>query len=103
MFVSPRGPLFQTARSFSQRLLQHPYCVPRNTRGNLPVYTDIRNGGTRYLVLICNVGGNADVRHVFIFSSTVHLTPFQQLARDLTESLFVRDSPEWQSMYIEVI
>lgn len=41
--------------------LQYPYFVPRNTRGNLPVYTDVRNGGTRYLVMIRNVDGNANV------------------------------------------
>ena len=41
---------------------QLPYLVRRNTKGSIPVYTDIRNGGTRYLVLIRNVEGNADVR-----------------------------------------
>lgn len=39
-----------------------PYFVRRNTKGSIPVYTDIRNGGTRYQVLIRNVEGNADVR-----------------------------------------
>ena len=41
--------------------LVYPYFVPRNTRGNLPVYTDVRNGGTRYLVLVRNIDGNASV------------------------------------------
>lgn len=36
----------------------HRYLVPRNSRGTLPVYSDVRNGGTRYLVSICNVEGN---------------------------------------------
>lgn len=41
--------------------VSYPYFVPRNTRGNLPVYTDIRNGGTRYIVLVRNVDGNVNV------------------------------------------
>lgn len=41
--------------------IRYPYFVPRNTRGNLPVYTDVRNGGTRYLVMIRNIDGNANV------------------------------------------
>ncbi len=38
-----------------------PYTVTRNSRGSLPVYSDIRNGGSRYLVLIRNVNGNVNV------------------------------------------
>ncbi|KAI8998757.1 mitochondrial large subunit ribosomal protein-domain-containing protein [Trametes punicea] len=37
-----------------------PYRVRRNTRGSIPVYTDIRNSGTRVLVLIRNVEGNIE-------------------------------------------
>jgi Mitochondrial large subunit ribosomal protein (Img2) len=63
-------PRLVTARYFATRgslpsaqtvPLPYSYFVPRNTRGNLPVYTDIRNGGTRYLVLVRNVDGNANV------------------------------------------
>ncbi|KAI6043073.1 mitochondrial large subunit ribosomal protein-domain-containing protein [Pisolithus marmoratus] len=53
-----------------------PYFVRRNTRGSLPVYTDIRNGGTRYLVQIRNVEGQAQV-----------------LANELKTSLFEPNSP----------
>ncbi|KAF8275253.1 hypothetical protein EI94DRAFT_1712679 [Lactarius quietus] len=35
-----------------------PYFVPRNTRGSLPIYSDLRNGGTRYLISVRNVEGN---------------------------------------------
>lgn len=44
--------------------IRYPYFVPRNSRGNLPVYTDVRNGGTRYLVLVRNVDGEPDVRSI---------------------------------------
>ena len=37
------------------------YFVPRNSRGNLPVYTDVRNNGGRFFVLVCNIDGNAEV------------------------------------------
>ncbi|KAH9998159.1 hypothetical protein BJV74DRAFT_240300 [Russula compacta] len=35
-----------------------PYFVPRNSRGSFPVYSDVRNGGTQYLISIRNVEGN---------------------------------------------
>ncbi|KAL6309016.1 mitochondrial large subunit ribosomal protein-domain-containing protein [Sparassis latifolia] len=56
---------------------QLPYHVPRNTRGSIPVYTDIRNGGTQHLTLIRNIEGNIDA-----------------LAMDLAQSLFAPGSPE---------
>ena len=33
-----------------QQTVHHPFFVPRNSRGSLPVYSDVRNGGGRYLV-----------------------------------------------------
>lgn len=45
-----------------------PYRVRRNSRGSVPVYTDIRNGGTRFQVLIRNVEGNVDVRPLSLSS-----------------------------------
>ena len=44
-----------------KKTVTHSYFVPRNTKGNLPVYTDVRNAGGRYLVLIRNVEGNVAV------------------------------------------
>ena len=41
---------------------QLPYFIQRNSKGSIPVYTDIRNAGTRYLVLVRNVEGNVNVR-----------------------------------------
>ena len=41
---------------------QPTYLVPRNSRGSLPVYSDVRNGGSRYLISIRNVEGNIKVR-----------------------------------------
>jgi len=37
---------------------RHTYFVPRNSRGSLPVYSDVRNGGTQYLISVRNVDGN---------------------------------------------
>lgn len=50
--------LSQTSTSTSQK---PAYFVPRNSRGNLPVYTDIRNNGARYFVLVRSIDGNAEV------------------------------------------
>lgn len=38
------------------------YRVPRNANGNLPIYSDIRNGRTRRLVLLTHVQGDINVR-----------------------------------------
>ncbi|KAI0374759.1 hypothetical protein BV20DRAFT_390580 [Pilatotrama ljubarskyi] len=61
-----------------------PYRVRRNSRGSVPVYTDIRNGGTRYLVLVRNVEGNV-----------------QALAQDLKKTLFPAGSSEAERMRVE--
>jgi len=62
-----------------------PYIVTRNSRGSLPVYSDIRNGGSRYLVLIRNVNGNVNA-----------------LRDDLTASLFQPGSPEAARLKLSV-
>ncbi|KAG0705373.1 ribosomal protein L49/IMG2 [Suillus ampliporus] len=65
---------------------RYPYFIRRNSRGSLPVYTDIRNGGTRYLVLIRNVNGQIN-----------------SLANDIKHSLFKHDSPEANRLKVQVI
>jgi hypothetical protein len=51
----------------STKVIRHPYFLPRNSLGSLPVYTDVRNAGSRYMVLIRNVEGNVNVSAVLIF------------------------------------
>ncbi|KAF8910786.1 ribosomal protein L49/IMG2 [Mucidula mucida] len=51
------------------------YHVARNSRGSLPVYSDVRNAGSRYLVYIRNVDGNV-----------------ADLVNDLTTTLFPESS-----------
>ncbi|KAH8117255.1 hypothetical protein DFH11DRAFT_1541565 [Phellopilus nigrolimitatus] len=78
--LAPRSALFSAlrSRSYAQSAhahapapahLQLPYFIPRNSKGSLPVYSDIRNGGTRYLVLVKNVRGNAHTLRDDIASS----------------------------------
>uniref|UniRef100_A0A8H8CNZ1 Large ribosomal subunit protein mL49 n=1 Tax=Psilocybe cubensis TaxID=181762 RepID=A0A8H8CNZ1_PSICU len=62
-----------------------PYYVPRNTRGNLPVYTDVRNAGGRHLILIRNIEGNTGL-----------------LARDISESLFEKDTYEASRLKVQI-
>lgn len=77
-----------------------PYFVRRNSRGSLPVYSDIRNGATRYLIQIRNVEGRANV------SRFLHLPflpqPVQSLAQDLKQSLFDAKSPHAQRLAVKV-
>lgn len=48
-------------RDATATVVRHPYFIQRNSRGSIPVYTDVRNAGSRYLVLIRNVEGNVNV------------------------------------------
>lgn len=58
--------IVESARTLatSATRVRYPYFVPRNSKGSLPVYTDIRNGGTRQLLLVRNVDGNANVSSI---------------------------------------
>ncbi|KAI5827945.1 hypothetical protein K523DRAFT_321729 [Schizophyllum commune Tattone D] len=68
-----------------QQTVHHPFFVPRNSRGSLPVYSDVRNGGGRYLVLIRNVDGDANA-----------------LANALRADLFPKETPEAARLNVEV-
>ncbi|KAF8350848.1 hypothetical protein F5887DRAFT_876079 [Amanita rubescens] len=65
---------------------QSPYLIARRIEGNLPVYADLRNGGKRCIIRIRHVDGNAKI-----------------LAKELKETLFEKNSPEYKQMKIEVI
>lgn len=41
--------------------ITHPYFVARTASNGLPVYTDIRNAGSKYVTLIRHISGDADV------------------------------------------
>jgi hypothetical protein len=60
LFIRPRF-LASDATSGPASSSQHPYLVPRNSRGTLPVYSDVRSAGARYLISIRNVEGNIKV------------------------------------------
>ncbi|KAI0312472.1 mitochondrial large subunit ribosomal protein-domain-containing protein [Amylostereum chailletii] len=62
-----------------------PYFVPRNSRGSLPVYTDVRNGRTRHLISIRNVQGDPNA-----------------LAQDLAHALCGPPSPSQDSPRMKV-
>ncbi|THV07894.1 hypothetical protein K435DRAFT_709018 [Dendrothele bispora CBS 962.96] len=64
----------------------YPYFVPRNSNGSLPVYSDIRNAGTRHLVLLRNIDGDPNA-----------------LAQDLSQSLFASGTPESSKLKINVV
>lgn len=61
MFARALASSSRLARSYSTA--QGPaYFVERTASGSLPVYTDIRNGGTDVKTLVRKVSGNAQVR-----------------------------------------
>lgn len=77
-----------------------PYFVRRNSRGSLPVYSDIRNGATRYLIHIRNVQGRVNVSR--LAAPPPLLNPAQDLAQDLRQSLFDANSPHAQRLTVTV-
>lgn len=79
-----------------------PYFVRRNSRGSLPVYSDVRNAGTRYLVQIRNVDGNASVSTAFDYLFYASHTLRKSLAQDLRQSLFPKDSQHTQHLAVRV-
>lgn len=112
--LRPRG-LLRNARalttsnvaSSSSAPVQVAYDVPRNSKGSLPVYNDIRNGGTRHLTLIRNVEGNASVCPPSPVppAHTDHnqlLFVAQRLADDIQKTLFPADSSEAARLKIRV-
>lgn len=54
------GPYLRVVRP--SQAAGYAYSIQRNSRGSLPVYSDIRNGGTRYQVLLKNIKGDVEVR-----------------------------------------
>jgi len=78
--------LSQTSAVLPSTLQKPAYFVPRNSQGNLPVYTDIRNNGGRYFVLVRNIDGNAEI-----------------LAKDLENSLFVNGSEDKARIKIQIV
>ncbi|KAH6918742.1 mitochondrial large subunit ribosomal protein-domain-containing protein [Coprinopsis sp. MPI-PUGE-AT-0042] len=85
MFASLRR-CQQVASTATASLKQHPrpaYFIQRNSNGNLPVYTDIRNAGSRHLVEIRNVEGDAAT-----------------LAKEISLSLFEPDTYEAQKLKV---
>ncbi|KAF9567597.1 hypothetical protein CPC08DRAFT_626815 [Agrocybe pediades] len=85
LVTATTSPTASTSTSKPGTKQSRPYFVPRNTRGNLPVYTDVRNAGGRHLTLVRNVEGNV-----------------AELAKDLSQTLFEKDSYEASKLKIEL-
>ncbi|KAI0736941.1 ribosomal protein L49/IMG2 [Fomitopsis betulina] len=77
---------FRRAYTTAVARTQLAYHVPRNARGSIPVYTDIRNAGSRHLTLIRNIEGDANA-----------------LAQDLQSSLHPKGSYEARRMRVHVL
>ncbi|KAH7103930.1 ribosomal protein L49/IMG2 [Auriculariales sp. MPI-PUGE-AT-0066] len=65
--------------------LRGSYFVPRNTNGSVPVYSDIRNNGTKYLLHVRNIDGDVAA-----------------LAEDLKSTLFT-DADRASKLSVQVI
>ncbi|KAK0228144.1 hypothetical protein IW262DRAFT_582170 [Armillaria fumosa] len=66
------------------------YHIARNSRGSLPVYSDIRNGGTRHLVLIRNVDGNLSALANDITTSLLNNDPSAKVSIARNRHLVIR-------------
>jgi large subunit ribosomal protein L49 len=80
--------LASNATSGHASSLHHPkYIVPRNSRGSLPVYSDVRNGGTQYLISIRNVEGNIKVCDLIPHKRSLLISITKALADELLRDL----------------
>ncbi len=79
-----------------------PYFVPRNSNGNLPFYSDIRNNGTRTLILIRNVDGMAHVSCPYNHTSDTDFSSHQRLAQDIRTTLFNAASSKAARAKVEI-
>lgn len=66
----------QLATNTASSLRHLPYSVPRNSKGSLPVYSDIRNGGSRYLILLKNIKGDINVCLFISYPPSSHFSFF---------------------------
>jgi len=60
MFARALASSSRLARTYTTAATR-PYFVERTTNGMLPVYSDIRNGGTQVLTLVRKIQGDAEV------------------------------------------
>ncbi|GAA6063550.1 hypothetical protein JCM10212_002662 [Sporobolomyces blumeae] len=81
-----------------QESIESPYFVPRSQFGELPVYSDIRNGGTRCLTIVRKVHGDISALHrdlaSFLDSSTVSFAK-PQSQQIVIKGDWVREVKEW--------
>lgn len=63
---SPPSKLIALSKSIAKRHIA--YNVARSTNGQLPVYTDIRTGGTRYLVIVKNISGDVQASMLLLYT-----------------------------------
>ncbi|EPQ29137.1 uncharacterized protein PFL1_03425 [Pseudozyma flocculosa PF-1] len=83
------------------RAVQHPYFVPRigKTGDSLPVYTDIRNGGTRVLTEIRKVQGDVEALRKDLLAN-LHLfalenaTPFETAKKPIKPRAGRKSGPQ---------
>lgn len=85
-------------------VVHQPYFVPRNSNGSLPVYTDIRNGGTRFLLTIRNIDGNITVIGFVRYRSSLRTdqTLWKAFAKEFSDGLFPPGSPEASRLKVSV-
>ncbi|GAA5964804.1 hypothetical protein JCM3765_002562 [Sporobolomyces pararoseus] len=78
--------------------VESKYFVPRSQFGELPVYSDVRNGGTRVLTIIRKVHGDVSELHKdlseFLQSSTTSFVK-PQSQQVVVKGDWVREVKEW--------
>ena len=74
----PVTPRFFTSTTPAPLSPRHPYFIPRNSRGSLPIYSDVRNGGTRYLISVRKVEGNIKVSDPVTYNRSSLIFPSHQ-------------------------
>ncbi|GAA5873462.1 hypothetical protein JCM16303_001131 [Sporobolomyces ruberrimus] len=95
---SPTTPIASGSATISGGKSDSKYFIPRSQFGELPVYSDVRNGGTRVLTIIRKVHGDVselqkDLEQ-FLHPSTSSFTK-PQTQQVVIKGDWVREVKEW--------
>ncbi|GAA6011417.1 hypothetical protein JCM11491_002776 [Sporobolomyces phaffii] len=96
----PPTPVASGSATVGAAEVESKYFVPRSQFGELPVYSDVRNGGTRVLTVIRKVHGDVsglhkDLSHFLHPSTTSYTKP--QTQQIVIKGDWVREVKEWLS------
>ncbi|GAA5847927.1 hypothetical protein JCM5353_004483 [Sporobolomyces roseus] len=96
----PPTPIASGSATSNGGEIESKFFVPRSQFGELPVYSDVRNGGTRTMTVVRKIHGDVNALHqelsAFLDPSTTSFTK-PQTQQIVIKGDWVREVKEWLS------